>query len=158
MPMPMPPGANADPMAYPLIARLFAEHGYARLTAENFAAFTTPPGHALLLFIEDPVRFRETLDLAVIVPELARAFPGRFRVGVLLPEDARREAVRYGFRRWPAVVMLTDGAYVGAIDGLRNWDEYIAAMNLLLRAAPTRPPSVGIAVRGGAEGAGGCHA
>ena len=158
MTLPMPLAAGADTLAYPLIARLFAQHGFAQLTSENFAAFTTSPGHALLLFVEDPVRFRETLDLAVIVPELVRAFPGRFRVGVLLPEDARREAVRYGFRRWPALVMLVDGAYLGAIDGLRNWNEYIESMNVLLAATPTRPPSVGIAVRGGAEGAGGCHA
>ena len=46
----------------------------------------------MLVFTEDPLRVRETLDIAVIVPELMRAFPGRFRVGVLLPEAARHVA------------------------------------------------------------------
>jgi len=94
------------------------------------------------------------LDLAVIVPEIARAFPGRFTVGVLLPEAARALHPRYGFRRWPALVMLNDGQYVGAVDGLRNWDEYLALVAGLLDAAPSRAPAVGIAVKAaGATGA-----
>jgi len=156
IPMPLPAGAAAT--AYPLIAQLFSKHRYAEVTPANFAAFTQAPGRALLLFIEDPGRFKETLDLAVIVPELVRAFPGRFTVGVLLPEAARELCVRYGFRRWPAFVMLADGKYVGAVDGLRNWDEYLTEVARLLDAAPTRPPTLGIAVKGGAEGAGSCHA
>jgi len=94
----------------------------------------------------------------VIAPELVRAFPGRFRVGVLLPVAARALSVRYGFRSWPALVVLADGKYVGAIDGLRNWDEYLSDMTRLLDAEPTRPPTVGIAVRGGGEAGGSCHA
>ncbi len=81
----------------------------------------------MLVFTEDPVRYKETLDLAVIAPEVARAFAGQFRVGVLYPEAARKVAPRFGFARWPALVMVRDGAYVGAIDGLRNWDEYLEA-------------------------------
>ena len=44
--------------------------------------------------------------------------------------------------------MLKDGAYVGAVDGLRNWDEYLDEVAALLDAEPTRPPSVGVAVQG----------
>lgn len=156
--IPMPLAANADPMSYPLLAQLFAKHGFAQVHAGNFDGFTSRPGRTLLVFLEDPIRYRETLDLAVIVPEIARAFPGRFAVGVLLPQDARREAVRYGFARWPAVVMLADGDYVGAIDGLRNWDEYIKETDALLKSEPTRAPSIGIAVSGGPPAAGSCHA
>ncbi len=157
--IPMPIAEGADVLAsYPLIAQLFSKHGFARLDAEGLAAFADAPGHALVLFTEDPVRYKETLDLAVIVPELARAFPGRFRVGVLLPEAARVVHVKYGFRRWPAFVVLKDGAYVGAVDGLRNWDEYLTELAALLAAAPTRPPSVGIAVAGPTSAAGGCRA
>lgn len=157
MTIPMPLTADADPMAYPLVAQLFGKHAFTRVTAQNFETFTRQADHTLLLFLEDPLRYRETLDLVVIVPELARAFAGRFAVGVLLPEDARREAVRYGFRRWPAFVMLADGKYVGAVDGLRNWDEYLEEISRLLAAAPARPPSVGIAVSSGSGGADACH-
>jgi hydrogenase-1 operon protein HyaE len=157
IPMPVQPGADIV-ASCPLIAQLFSRHGCARLDREDVDAFLALPGHAMLVFTEDPVRFKETLDIAVIVPELQRAFAQRFRVGVLLPEAARTVQVRYGFARWPALVMLKDGQYVGAIDGLRNWDEYIERMKALLAAAPARPPSVGIAVHGTGAAPGGCAA
>jgi hydrogenase-1 operon protein HyaE len=154
----MPLAAGAGALEYPPVDRLFSKHGFAEVTPETFAAWTQRPGRTLLLFLEDPHWHKETLDLAVIVPELVHAFRGRFCVGVLLPEAAREFAVRYGFRRWPAFVMLADGKYVGAVDGLRNWDEYLVEVGRLLDAAPTRPPTLGIAVKGGGEGAGGCNA
>lgn len=153
MTIPMPVAAGADARSYPLIAQLFTKHGCAEVRAETLAAFVQAQPHALLLFTEDPFRVRETLDLVVILPEIVRAFPGRFAVGVLLPEAARALQPRYGFRRWPALVMLKEGQYVGAIDGLRNWGEYVEGIALLLAAAPVRPPTVGIAVKAGGAGA-----
>ena len=137
----------AEAVLHPLLDQLFTRHGYTRVAADTLDAFAAAPGHALLVFTEDPQRYKETLDLAVIAPEVAKAFAGRFRVGVLLPADARRAATRFGFARWPALVMLKDGTYVGAIDGLRNWDEYVEGVQRLLDAEPTRAPTVGIAVR-----------
>jgi hydrogenase-1 operon protein HyaE len=152
----MPVQAGADIVAsYPLVAQMFSRHGCVEVRADAVETFLAQAGHALLVFTEDPVRFKETLDLVVIVPELQRAFPGRFAVGVLLPEAARKVQPRYGFSRWPALVVLKDGQYVGAIDGLRNWDDYLAALGALLEAAPTRPPTVGIPVRDADSAAGG---
>ena len=157
--IPMPVQAGADIVSsYPLVAQLFSRHGCVEVSAETIETFLAQAGHALLVFTEDPVRFKETLDLAVIVPQLQRAFAGRFAVGVLLPEAARKVQPRYGFNRWPALVMLKDGQYVGAIDGLRNWDDYLDGLGSLLVAAPTRPPTVGIPVRGAGTAAGGCGA
>jgi hydrogenase-1 operon protein HyaE len=131
---------------HPLIDQLLSKHGFAEVDAASFAAFSGGPGHRLLVFLEDPLRVRETLDLAVIVPELARTFASRFAVGVLLPTAARALYNRFAFRRWPALVLLRDGDYIGTIDGLRNWDEYLSEMNQLLDAPPSRPPTIGIAV------------
>jgi hydrogenase-1 operon protein HyaE len=156
-PIPMPLAAGADALAHPLIAQLFTKHGFTAVDAANIDAFAATPGRTLLLFVEDPVRYKETLDLAVIVPELVRAFPGRFAVGVVLPEAARALQPRYGFRRWPAFVMLADGHYVGAVDGLRDWSEYGALVADLLAAPPTRPPTIGIAVTGPGGDAASCH-
>lgn len=146
----------AAPALHPLVEQLFSRHGYAHVDADSLDAFAAAPGHALLVFTEDPVRYKETLDLAVIAPEVARAFAGCFRVGVLLPADARKVAPRYGFARWPALVVLKDGRYVGAIDGLRNWEEYVEEMQRLLTTDPTRAPSIGIAVKRAGD-AGHCH-
>ena len=147
----------ASPL-HPLLDRFMTELDAPALDAGTFDAWASRPGHALAFFSEDPAVYRETLDLAVIVPELARAFPGRFRCALLPPDAARALAARYGFRRWPAVVLLRDGDYVGAIDGLRDWNVYCDELAALLAAAPRRPPSVGIPVKtAGAEPAPGCH-
>lgn len=141
---------------HPLIERLFTTYGYTNVDAAGLDAFAAAPGHAMLFFSEDPALYRETLDLCVILPEIAAALGGCFRIGVLLPAAARAVAPRYGFRRWPALVMLRDGGYVGAIDGLRDWDDYLAETARLLEAPVTRPPSIGIAVRAAGE-APPCH-
>jgi hydrogenase-1 operon protein HyaE len=131
---------------HPLLERLVELCGAAVLEPEGFDAWVGEPGATLLVFTENPVLYRETLDLAVIVPELAAALPGRFRIGLLLPTAARAVAPRYGFRRWPALVLLKGGRYVGAIDGLREWQVYLEELSHLLEADPVRPPTVGIAV------------
>lgn len=140
------PAAAPAASVHPLLQQLVTRHGFAPLDADSVAAFAGE-GHVLLAFLEDPLRYKETLDLAVIAPEIARAFAGRLRCGVFMPEVSRKAATRYGFARWPALVVLKDGEYVGAIDGLRNWDEYLTEMQQLLSAAPRRAPSVGIAVK-----------
>ena len=154
--IPMPIAAGADPRSFPLMARLFDKHGYTEVDRDNFDSFAARGGHTLLVFTEDPFRVKETLDIAVIVPEIVRAFPERFTVGVLLPEAAREIQPRYGFLRWPALVLLKDGKYVGAVDGLRDWDEYVAKVIELLAAGPTRAPTLGIAVRDAGKTAGSC--
>jgi hydrogenase-1 operon protein HyaE len=154
--------ANATPAIHPLIERLCAQTGAPVLDAATFDDWAGAPGRALVVFTEDPVMFRETLDLAVIVPELAKAFAADadrgFRVGVLLQAPARVIAKRYGFRRWPALVVLADGQYVGAIDGLREWQEYLEELGTLLVAPPGRAPTIGIAVTAaGADDGHHCH-
>jgi hydrogenase-1 operon protein HyaE len=150
--------ARATGAVHPLIERLCAALAAPLLDAAQFNAWADSAGHALVVFTEDPAQHHETLDLAVIVPELAQAFPARFRTGVLLQAAARAIAPRYGLRRWPALVLLKDGRYVGAIGGLRDWQEYVDELGLLLNAEPTRPPSIGVAVNtAGRDDAPNCH-
>jgi hydrogenase-1 operon protein HyaE len=148
--------ATAAPAPHPLIEQLVSRHGFVRLELATLDAFADAPGHALLVFTEDPVRYKETLDLVVIAPELVKTFAGRFRCGVLLPPDSRKAAARYGFARWPALVLLKDGRYVGAVDGLRMWHEYVNEVQRMLEAEPTRAPTIGIAVSS-VGAAGSCH-
>ena len=132
---------------HPLMQRLVQETSAAVLQADEVAGWLQEPGLAMLVFAEDPDRFKETLDIAIIVPELHVAAGRGFRVGLLPPAAARAVAPRYGFARWPAFVMLRDGQYLGAVDGVRDWDVYQAELQRLLVAAPSRPPSVGIPVK-----------
>ena len=151
------PAAGIEAL-HPLLARLVRQTGAALLDADGFEAWAEQPGAAMVVFAEDPERYKETLDLAVIVPELHASRPGRFRVALLPPAAARVVARRYGFAHWPAFVMLRDGRYVGAVDGIRDWDVYLGELDRLLAAAPSRPPTVGIPVTAaGAGDASHCH-
>ncbi|MDR2017119.1 MAG: hydrogenase [Burkholderiales bacterium] len=141
----------------PLIARLLERPDAFEIPLDAFDdVLKKTPGLLLLFFTEDPVRYRETLDLAVIAPELLTSVGEPMCLGVLLPETARVLQPRYGFRRWPAFVLLRDGQYLGAIDGMRTWDEYQQKMTHLQQAAPSRPPAVGVTVSS-AESDGHCH-
>ncbi len=143
---------------HPLLARLVKLTGASVLNADTYDAWAQQPGPAMVVFAEDPERFKETLDLAVVVPELHATGGGRFRVALLPPTASRAIAPRYGFARWPAFVMLRDGQYLGAVDGIRDWDDYAAELMRLLAAEPSRPPTVGIPVRAaGPTGEAGCH-
>jgi hydrogenase-1 operon protein HyaE len=139
--------AMAATALHPLLLRMVQRTGGAVLNADTVGAWINEPGAAMLVFAEDPDRYKETLDLAVIVPELHASRARAFRVGLLVPVAARALASRYGFARWPAFVMLRDGRYVGAVDGIRDWDEYMSELDRLLAAAPTRPPTIGIPVK-----------
>jgi hydrogenase-1 operon protein HyaE len=152
---------GASPAAnelHPLLARLVQLTGAALPGAEDFDAWANAPGTAMVVFADEPERYKETLDIAVIVPELHAAAARAFRVALLPPAAARALAPRYGLARWPAFVLLRDGQYLGAVDGIRDWDVYLAELQRLLAANPSRPPGVGIAVTAaGGAGEPNCH-
>lgn len=135
-----------DPL-HPLLQRLLQQTGAALLDADAVDAWLALPGTAMLVFCDEPERQKETLDMAVIVPELYLARPRAFRVGLLPAALARRIAPRFGFQRWPAFVMFRDGLWLGAVEGIRDWDDYVSELDRLLAAQPSRPPGVGIPVR-----------
>ncbi len=135
---------SAERLLHPLVEALATRHGASALTAAGADAFCNGPGARLLVFTEDPARYRETLDLAVIVPELARHFAGQFVIGVLAPGLARLFAPGFAVRRWPALVLVRDGGFRGTIEGLRTWDDYLAEMARLLAAPASLPPAIGV--------------
>lgn len=130
-----------------LIARLIDEFGYPRLDAGNLESFLAAPGDAVLFCAGDPVQHPECLDVAVVLPELLRAFPGRFRAGVAAAALEPLLQARFGFPRWPTLVFLREGGYVGAIGGIQDWSVYLARIAELLATPASRPPSVGIPVQ-----------
>jgi hydrogenase-1 operon protein HyaE len=131
---------------HPTLARLVAETGASILDPGTFDAWVNRPGIAMVVFAEQPERFRETLDLAAIVPELYATAGRRFRVGLLPPAAARALAPRFGFARWPAFVMLRNGRCLGAVDGFGDQDVCVGRLARLLAAAPSQPPALGVAV------------
>lgn len=127
--------------------RLTAQHGCTVVTADGFDDFVNEPGESVILFTEDPQRVPETWDIAVILPELIKGLSTRPRVGLLAPLDAHAVSSRYGIRLWPALLCLRGGAYLGVIEGLKDWSVYAAQLPQLLAAPESRPPSIGIPVQ-----------
>jgi hydrogenase-1 operon protein HyaE len=118
-------------MPHPLLHRLTATLGYPLLDAVGFDAFVQAQPYGLLFFSEDPARFAESLDVAAILPELARAFPqlAPALVGRELEKPLQR---RYGFSLWPTLVFLREGRYLGSLSRMRNWDDYCARIPQIL--------------------------
>jgi hydrogenase-1 operon protein HyaE len=131
---------------HPLLARLVDTFGYPLLDAGNLDAFCDAPGDAVLFCGGDPAQHPECLDVAVVLPEILRAFSGRFRTAVVASELEPALQARFGFSRWPPLGFLRSGAYVGVISGIQDWSVYLARTNELLASPVTRPPSIGIAV------------
>lgn len=144
----------ADPQAEPLLVqRLVSQHGATWVTPATLAAFAEAPGDRVLFFSGDPVRFPEGLDVAVVLPELQRAFPGRFEVGVVRREGEDEVARRYGAQRWPSLVFLREGRYVATVAGMLDWTDYLARVAEALDTPASRPP---IPLMGAASGPS-CH-
>lgn len=136
-----------------LLARLVKHPGLVSLNETSLEAFTAGPGPALLFLPEDPERVPESWDVAAVLPDLLQQLPEPCRAGAVAPELGRPLHARYGCQRWPALVFLRDGAWLGTIEGMRDWAEFLAEARRIL-ARPGRRPPLNIAIAG-AEAA--CH-
>ncbi len=131
---------------HPLIARLVDDYGYPLLEPARLESCIAAPGAVVLFCAGDPLQYPECLDVAVVLPELMRAFAGRFRAAVASRELEAELQARYGFKHWPSLIFLRDGGYVGTLSGMLDWSVYLARIQDLLAAPISRPPSIGIAV------------
>ncbi|WP_417249141.1 hydrogenase accessory protein [Celeribacter sp.] len=113
-------------MTHPLIDRLTTEMGWPRLaTRPELEAFITSPGAHALFVPGDPKRNLETADVAVILPELKLAFQGKFDCAVV--DDAIETELREETKvlKTPSIIFYRDGALIGALPKVRDWDEYM---------------------------------
>ena len=135
-------------MSHPLIDRLLSEFGYPEITLANHDDFVAETGMNVLFFPGDVKTFRDATDVAVVLPELVKAFRGKLNPGVVTDfrADGMELKKHYGFRGWPALVFVRDGAYVGAIAHIQNWSDYLEQIGELLLAPPQPPPSLSIPV------------
>jgi hydrogenase-1 operon protein HyaE len=127
-------------MRHPLIQRLFDEYNYPAIGIAAHDTFVRQPGVNVLFFAGDPQRFQDTTDVAVVLPELAQAFQGQLRPGVVEASAELELQKRYAFSAWPTLVFIRAGGYLGAITGIRNWSEYLEEIGRLLTAEPVHPP------------------
>lgn len=135
-------------MSAVLIDRLTAELGYAQVTLDNHDEFIQETGMNVLFFPGEPNTVKDATDVAVVLPELVRAFGDQLRPGVVTDTwGVGKELKRhYGFSAYPSLVFVRGGEYVGTITRIQDWSDYIDQINKLLVATPSRPPGFSIPV------------
>ena len=141
----------------PLIARLVESFGATWVDQASIDAWAAEGGDRVVLFAGDPVRFPEGLDVAVVLPELQKSFPGRFKVGVVQRHLEEALARRYGSQRWPTLMFLRDGAYVTTLAGMHDWEVYVERVGQALASPVSRAPTIGIPVVNASAAGSSCH-
>ena len=133
----------------PLVQRFVDEHDCPIVDTNTLDTFLADASCvSVLFFCEDPKKYPETNDVAVVLPELLRHFKGHLRAAVVARKDERRLQELYGFQQWPTLVFLRGHGYLGAISRIQDWHEYLERIESFLRGEPTRPPSIGVPVVG----------
>jgi hydrogenase-1 operon protein HyaE len=138
-----PPTLPAD---HPLIAALPERHGIERVSAAGLPDLIAAHPATVLFFSGNPVQHPESLDLAVILPELMKTLTGRCVAALVDRADEQALAARYGVSVWPSLVFLTPAGYLGRIERLRDWSVYRDESARLLAAVPGRLPTLGVPV------------
>lgn len=93
-------------MTHPLIQRLYDDFGYPEITLQTHDDFIAQPGITVLFFAGDPKLYRDTTDVAVVLPELVQAFDGVLIPGVVAETATKALQQHYDFRAWPALVFF----------------------------------------------------
>ncbi len=128
------------------IRRLTEVHHYPALNEETIDAFLREHDEVVLFFSENPAKFPESNDVAMILPELVNAFAGRLKGAHIAQEAQHMLQSRFGFSHWPALVFLRRGEYLGVITQMQNWDDYRRDIERLLQSEPTSAPGFTIPV------------
>jgi len=128
-------------MPRPPLAQLQSRHGLPLLDADNYHGFVHGNDDVVLFFSNDPDLFLESHDMAVILPELLKTFPGQLKGAVIDQSIERELQASFRFGSWPALVFLRRGEYLDAITGLRDWPEFRHEFSRILASEPQQPPA-----------------
>lgn len=123
-----------------LIQQLITNNKYPLLTEETVDDFINQHRYSVLFFCNDEKLFPESLDVAVILPELMSVFKGQIVPAIVSRDDEMKVQRKYGFTTWPSLVFLKDGKYLGVISKVRDWDEYLNEIQNLMLSEPSFPP------------------
>ncbi len=137
-----------------LLDRLVTKHNIQNLGHTGFMPFMNGPGNGVVLLAEEPDTAAESWDMAVLFPELLTTIGTDLRAAVMRPDEARPIQQRFAVARLPAFLFVRDGGYVGAIEGLRDWSEFVTEFTAMLQKPVSRVPVIGIAV---IESTSSCH-
>lgn len=114
-----------DTEQHPLFRRLRESGEFTWLTEADEGIFKAQDGLGLLCIVDNPNMFKETFDMTVLAPEIKKLFADTLSAAWFTdPEIGRELAGKLGLRRLPALAVWCCGELLGAVEGLRNWEEY----------------------------------
>ena len=126
-------------MPQPLFDALTTRHGFKTVNEDTLDAFLKANGDAVLFLAGDAQRLVESSDVAVILPQLLKAFP-KLAPALVERQAERALQLRYRFNAFPALVFLRDGGYLGVISRVLSWQDYLSKIGAILARAPSEPP------------------
>jgi hydrogenase-1 operon protein HyaE len=127
-------------MFSPLLQSIVEREGYRVVTDSDLAAAAEPILFTMLFVAGDAERIAESNDVAVVVPELDKAFEGAVTVLVADRDSERDIQRRYRFNAFPALIFLRHGEYLGCIQRVQDWTDYLREIPDILAREPSNPP------------------
>lgn len=114
--------------------------GYRVLGQEALADYAAAQPLTMVFIAGDYWRLAESDDVAAVLPELERELAGHVPVVIAARADERALQRQWRFRSYPALVFLRDGEYLGCIEGIRDWSDYLVEIPEILGREPSDPP------------------
>jgi hydrogenase-1 operon protein HyaE len=89
----------------------------------------------LALFAGDPAQRPEATDVAVIFPELLKAFAGRLSGALVAGGAEKALGARFHVDVLPSLAIIRGGATIGVVSRIRDWAEYVEKIEAFLDPA-----------------------
>ena len=128
-------------MTSPLIAALSERYGLPVVDETTIDAFLAPAAgeapHTLLFFTGDPASRAETLDVAVVMPEILAVFQQRLRGAVVARSAEAALAGRFRVAVHPSLVVARGNDPIAVMPKIRDWSDYMEKIDAAL--APDAP-------------------
>lgn len=127
-------------MFSPLLQSIIEREGWTIVDHHTLDDIAAEHPLSVLFFAGDAARLAESNDVAVILPELVRMFDNLIVPLVVAREAERELQKRYRFNAFPTLVFLKEGAYLGAIPRVLDWQDYVREIAAIVTRETSEPP------------------
>ncbi|MFC4348591.1 hydrogenase-1 expression HyaE [Kordiimonas lipolytica] len=127
-------------MYSPLLESIVERENFKIMSADELEAYAPDREDIVLFFAGDAARMADSDDVAVVLPELVKAFENIFEAVIVHRESERALQLKYRFNAYPALVFLRKGDYLGTIQKIQDWTDYINEISDILKRSPSAPP------------------
>jgi len=123
-------------MIHPLVNTLMQHDNVVALAHEGFDDFLGEAGDrlALVFLMAEPEKKPETIDVAVVLMELLKSFPGKLYIGICDPEQSRAVMPLAKAIALPSLVLFGHTARIDMIPKIEDWSVYTDKITSALRS------------------------